>query len=97
VLHRLGFDARFQHPCGFFSEARWEWWHQDNQRDLGGFADACFAQGDILAGWRFARRRAEVTMGVLNVGNQFEPLAALSGVTGLIRERTFVARLRVAF
>jgi outer membrane receptor protein involved in Fe transport len=97
ALNRLGFDTRFQHRCGFFAETRWEWWSQDNQRGLAGIADASFWRGDILVGWRFARRRAEATVGVLNVGDQFEPLAALSGVTGTIRERTFVARLRMAF
>ncbi|MBI3869317.1 MAG: TonB-dependent receptor [Verrucomicrobia bacterium] len=97
LLNRLNLSVRFQSSQGYFAETEWRWLRQHNQGDLAYFPSSSFWQGDVLAGFRFAKRRGEVAVGILNVCDSFQPLAALSGVTGIPRERTFITRVKIAF
>ena len=54
-------------------------------------------QANLLAGWRFARRRADVTIGCLNVTGEDYRLNSLTPFRDLPRERVWTARLRLNF
>jgi Tfp pilus assembly protein PilF len=97
VLHQLNFFAIYNHPCGFFAQADALWWAQDNLGDSSGLADDDFWQFNLFAGYRFARRRAELTVGVLNLTDQDYRLNPLSLYGELPRERTFVANFKFNF
>ena len=97
TLHQAKLFLLFNHPSGFFTRAESLWRHQSNQ----GFAPAQpgdqFWQHNLLAGYRFARRRAEIQIGILNLADQNYQLNPLNPHTELPRERTFTARLRLNF
>lgn len=96
-LHHVAFHAIYNHRCGFFSQVQALWYGQDND----GFATS--EPGDEIwqfngfAGYRFWQRRAEVTLGVLNIADNDYKLEPLNFYNELPRERTFVARLRFKF
>ncbi len=98
-LVSVGGHAVFNHPSGFFARADATWYRQWNL----GYGTApesagdAFVQGNLYAGWRFARRRVEATLGVLNVTGQDYRLNPLNPYAELPRDRTFYARLRLAF
>ena len=97
-LLRVGGHAVFNHPSGFFARVETTWYRQHNF-GYGGAAESTgdsFAQADVFAGWRFARRRAEWTVGVLNVTGQDYRLNPLNPYSELARDRTFYTRLRFA-
>ena len=54
-------------------------------------------QFNAWAGYRFWRRRAEITMGVLNLADQDYRLSPLNLTQDLPRDRTFFARARWSF
>ena len=100
LLHMVGLSGGFQHPCGFFAGAEATWWAQD----LGGeSAASTYSSGDsfwqvnLQAGYRFPRRRAEITVGVLNVTGQDYRLYMINSYPDLARGRTFFARLALNF
>ena len=55
------------------------------------------ADSQQCAGYRFARRRAEVLLGVLNLADQDYRLFPLTIYAELPRERAFVASLKLRF
>lgn len=62
-----------------------------------GLPGANFWQFNILAGYRFARDRCEVSCGVLNLANQDYHFSVVNPYAELPRERTFVVRCRLNF
>jgi len=54
-------------PSGAFGQFQALWTGQHNARDDAGLAGDHFWQFDALAGYRFAQRRAEITLGLLNL------------------------------
>jgi len=97
-LFQTGGHAVFNHTSGFFARADATWYHQRNLGYAGKpeAAGDSFAQGNVYVGWRFARRRAEVTLGILNVTDQDYRLNPLNPSAELPRDRLFYARLRIA-
>lgn len=105
VLQQAGLFAGYAHPSGVFAQAQAQWTHQSN----GGYADnplttpredlpgADFWQFHLFAGWRFAQRRAEVAVGVLNLTDRDYRLNPLNYHLDLPRERTLLARVRFSF
>ncbi|TAL06024.1 MAG: tetratricopeptide repeat protein [Verrucomicrobia bacterium] len=95
TLQQLSFAINFHHRCGAF--ARWESsWHHQNNADPA-MIDDDFWQHDLLVGYRFPRRHAEVRLGVLNLFNQDYRLSPLNLHQELPRDRTFVASMRFNF
>ena len=96
-LHQLTLQAIYNHPSGWFVRGETLWTAQIN----GGFIDRepgdDFWQFNLLAGYRFWQRRAEVSVGVLNLGDRDYQLEPLTLYNELPRERTFVARLSFKF
>jgi hypothetical protein len=98
TLHQVALSARWQHPDGWL--ARWEsaWWCQDNDGHAAGRpADDDFWQHDVVAGYRWPRRAAEIQAGVLNLFDQDYRLNPLNAAPDLPRERTFFVSLRFNF
>jgi tetratricopeptide (TPR) repeat protein len=89
VLQQLGLLVMFTHPSGFFAELEPQWWLQDNRS----LPTEQFWQLNAFVGWRFARRRAELVVGGLNLTGQDYKLNPLNLHPELPRERT----LQVSF
>ena len=98
TLQTLALTANFNHRSGLF--AQWEsiWYHQDNS----GYSNPSlptsdFWQQNIGAGYRFAQRRAELRLGILNLFDQNYNLNPLNLHANMARGRTFTTSLRLNF
>ena len=97
TLQQLRLAVIYNHRSGFFSSAGTVWSAQDNGGYYTPLAGDDFWQFNLEAGWRFARRHAEVRVGLLNVTDQHYHLNPLNLTTELPRERTFAASFRFNF
>jgi hypothetical protein len=85
------------HPSGFF--ARWEsvWTRQSNQEDVASLSGDNFWQHNVWLGWRFHRRDAEISFGVLNLTGQDYRLHPLNYNQETYRDRTVVLSANFRF
>ena len=97
TLNQANLFAIYNHPCGFFGEGEALWFSQNNRGYTPGLPGDDFWQFNVFAGYRFFRRRAEVTVGLLNVTDQDYRLNPLNLTAYLPRQRTFYTSLRFAF
>jgi outer membrane receptor protein involved in Fe transport len=97
LLHELTLFAIFNHRSGFFAEAQTTWHAQHSDGYSPALADEDLWQIHLFGGYRFAQRRAELRIGVLNVTDQNYRLNPLNLISELPRERTFVTSLRFYF
>ncbi len=97
LLQQLTLSLNYNHRCGFFGQFRSQWIHQDNDGYTGGLAGDDFWQSDVMLGYRFAKRRIEVHVGVLNLADQNYQLNPLNLTAELPRNRTFVAGAKFSF
>jgi hypothetical protein len=97
VLHTVNLHANWNHPSGLFSILEGNWYHQSNS----GFSPAepgdDFWQFNAYAGCRFWHRRAEFTVGLLNITGQNYQLEPLNLYNEMARSRTLLARLKFSF
>jgi len=97
ILQTVNLHANWNHPSGLFSRLEANWYHQNNS----GFATAepgdDFWQCNAYVGCRFWQRRAELTVGLLNVFDQNYQLEPLNLYNEMARSRTFLARLKISF
>jgi hypothetical protein len=97
VLHTVNLHANWNHPSGLFSVLEGNWYHQSNS----GFSSAepgdDFWQFNAYAGCRFWHRRAEFTVGLLNITDQNYQLEPLNLYNEMARSRTLLARLKFSF
>ena len=93
---------QYQHHSGFFARADASWYIQHNQ----GYGDSIYSaprpddsvsQLDLLAGWRFLRRRAEVAVGCLNVTDHDYRLNPLTPYFDMPRGRTWTLSVKLQF
>jgi hypothetical protein len=96
VLNNVNLFAIFNHPCGFFAEGQALWYSQNNIGYSGTPGDD-FWQFNVFAGYRFPRRRAEITLGLLNLSDQNYKLNPLNIYNELPRERTLAVRFNLNF
>ena len=103
VLHTVNLHANWNHPSGLFSILEANWYHQNNSgyldqngNPVGDYGDT-FWQVNAYAGCRFWHRRAELTLGLLNLFDQNYQLQPLNLYNEMARSRTFLARLRISF
>ena len=87
----------FNHPSGFFLAGEAQWFDQSNSGYTPGEPGDNFWQLNLFAGYRFPRRRAEVSLGLLNLTDQNYKLAPLNLHNELPRERTLAVRLQLNF
>jgi tetratricopeptide (TPR) repeat protein len=97
LLHQITARAQFQHPAGFFARSEVRWFIQDNDGYQPQRPGDSSYQLDLFAGWRFWRRRAEITLGCLNATDQNYRLNSLTPLPDQPRERVWMGRLRLEF
>ncbi len=97
TLQQMHLFALFSHPSGFFSQFDALWSHQSNRDDASDMPGDEFWQFNIFGGYRFARRRAELRIGVLNLTDRDYRLYPLNLTAELRHERTFYTSFRFAF
>jgi len=97
TLHQLDLFTIWNHPSGLFAQADARWFAQSNRGYAPEQHGDDFWQFNLLVGYRFPRRRAELVFGVLNLSDQDYRLNPLNLYLELPRERTFLTSLRVNF
>jgi Tfp pilus assembly protein PilF len=97
TLHRLGGYLLFNHSSGFFARFDANYYRQFNDGYSPNLPGDAFVQLDLQAGYRFFRRRAEFSIGVLNLTDQDYRLNPLTMYQELPRERVFAARFSFRF
>jgi len=97
TLHQVRLFAGVNYASGLFGQIESLWSSQSNQGYSPARPGDDFWQFNIYAGYRFPKRRAEVRVGVLNLGDQDYRLNPLNLTPELPRSRTFVASLKLAF
>jgi tetratricopeptide (TPR) repeat protein len=97
TLHQIYIQAAWNSPTGVFvsfdaiySDQSSEGYSPERPGDQ-------FWQFNLFSGYRFLRRRAEVSVGVLNLADQDYHLDPLNLTPELPRERTLAIRLRLSF
>ncbi|HEV7925114.1 MAG TPA: TonB-dependent receptor, partial [Verrucomicrobiae bacterium] len=95
TLNEVSLFADFAAPCGFFSQFQANWWDQFNT--LPGEGGDHFWQFNFYAGYRFPRRHIEVSVGVVNIGNQDYNIDPVTYFLEQAHSRTFVANLKFNF
>lgn len=99
-LQEVALSLNYAHASGWFGQASAHWYGQHNasrNTAYGSHPDDAFWQLDVAVGYRFARRRAEVMLGVLNLAAQDYRLYALNLYPGLPRERTLMVTFKFNF
>lgn len=97
VLHTVTLHANWNHPSGLFATFDADWYHQNNQGFITPEPGDDFWQFNAAAGYRFWHRRAEISGGILNIGDQNYSLEPLNLYNEMARTRTFFARFIVSF
>jgi outer membrane receptor protein involved in Fe transport len=96
-LHQVSLGLQFHHESGIFAEWDSSWYRQSNFGYRQGRPGDDFWQHNVLVGYRFPRRHAEIRLGVLNLADTDYRLNPLNPVNVLPRDRTFVGSLRLNF
>jgi hypothetical protein len=96
-LHQGGLAATWQSPTGFFARGEFWWYAQELGGDGVQPPGDSFPQLNLFTGYRFPKRRGELTVGVLNLTDQDYSLDPLNYHLELPRERTFYVRLQFNF
>jgi lipoprotein NlpI len=97
LLHHATLFALFNHPSGFFAGIDGNWYSQRNSGYVTPLPGDSFWQGNLHAGYRFLRRRAEVRVSLLNFTDQDYHLNPLNLHDNLPRDRTLAVRLQFGF
>lgn len=97
ILHQVNLYAIYNHPAGFFGRFDALWYSQSNRGYSPDIPGDDFWQFNVLAGYRFFRRHAEVAVGVLNLTGQDYRLNPLNLTPRLYRDRTLMVNLRFSF
>jgi len=96
-LHKTSGYILFNHPSGWFARAEGDWYHQNNSGYTPAQPGDDFFQFNLFTGYRFAQRRGDITVGILNLTDQDYHLNPLTVYSELPRERVFYARLSFRF
>jgi outer membrane receptor protein involved in Fe transport len=97
TLNQLSLFAIYNHPSGFFAKAEAVWYSQINKGYSPAEPGDHFWQLNALMGYRFWHRKAEATIGVLNITDRDYNLNPLNVYDNLPRERTLAVRFRLNF
>lgn len=97
TLHQTMLYAIYNHRCGWFTQLQALWTSQSNDGFVVDEDMDDFWQLNAFTGYRFARRRAEIAVGIVNITDEDYELEPLTLYTELPRERAFVARFSFKF
>jgi hypothetical protein len=97
ILQQASVFANFNHSSGFFLSGEAVWNAQNNQGYMPYLPGDDFWQFNAYAGWRFFHRKAEIRLGLLNIGGQDYNLNPLSLHPEYPHARTATMRLRLNF
>jgi tetratricopeptide (TPR) repeat protein len=97
VLNQLRLYAIYNHPSGFFVQPEALWYSQSNSGYSPELPGDSFWQFNFTIGYRFARRKAEVALALLNITDQDYRLNPLNLYSELPRSRTLAVRLNLNF
>ncbi len=97
VLHNLNGYLVYNHRCGFFAKAEGLWYAQSNHGYEFDIPGDDFWQANLLVGYRFPRRQAELSLALLNLNGADYQLNPLTPYNELPRDRTLAVRLLVNF
>jgi tetratricopeptide (TPR) repeat protein len=97
TLHQVWLYALFQHESGFFAQFDTVWSQQSNRGYSPDIPGDDFWQYNLWGGYRFLQRRAELRLGLLNIGNRDYKLNPLTLYNELPRQRTLVVSLKLDF
>ncbi len=97
LLHQLDLHAIYNHPSGLFTLVETSWYLQSNEGYAPSRPGDNFWQHNVFVGYRFPRRQAELSVGLLNVMDQGYRLNPLTLYNELPHKRTLVTRLRFNF
>ena len=102
-LHRPTAFILYAHPSGFFARAGMEVYVQANSRarlspsQIADVPDETVPELGLQVGYRFPRRRGDITVGGMNLLGEDYHLNPVTPYTELPRERVFFAQLRFRF
>jgi len=96
-LGELWLRLVFNHSSGFFARAESTWYWQKTSATGAPDADDSVNQVNLFAGWRFWRQRGEISVGLLNVGNEDHRLSPLTPYNELPHERVLLGRVKLNF
>ena len=97
TTHHLNGFVVLNHPSGFFAEWDAAWIRQSTAGSQPALSGESLWQFDVSGGYRFARRRAELRIGLLNVTDQDYRLSPLGWSDPIAHERTVFVGFRFAF
>lgn len=96
TVQQVGFGVRYHAESGWYAGAESSWWrewgHGPRSAD-----EVDHLRLDLLTGYRFARRRAEVEVGMENLLGDDPRPSPLTVDGATLRERAFVIRARWAY
>ncbi len=96
-LQQLSLTANFHHRRGGFAQWESAWYHQNNAGDPTVSASEDFWQHNLVVGYRFPRRYAEIRLSLLNIFDTDYRLNPLNIHAELPRGRTLTVSLRLGF
>jgi outer membrane receptor protein involved in Fe transport len=97
ILNQVDLIAVYNHPCGFYAQSEAHWYSQNNSGYDPAEPGDNFWQLNAFAGYHFLHRKAEVTLGLLNLTDQNYKLNPLNLYNELPRSRTLALRLQINF
>jgi hypothetical protein len=97
LLQQADLFVLFNHPCGVFARFDALWYRQSNERDTSHLPGDHVWQFNALLGYRFPGRRAELSVGLLNLNDQNYTLNPLTPYNDLPRHRTVAVRFLLNF
>jgi len=97
VLKQVDLLMVYNHPCGFFAQPEAHWYGQSNSGYNPGEPGDNFWQLNAFVGYRSPGRKAEVSLGLLNITDQDYNLNPLNLYNELPRSRTLALSLRLNF
>ena len=97
TLHQVTGFMQYTHACGAFVRSNTRWVQQSNRGYPTDLPGDDFWQQDVIVGYRFFQRRAEVRLGILNLTGTDYQLSPLNVREDLPRGRTYFASLRLQF
>jgi len=103
LLHEFRVSLLFTHGSGFFVQTEGAWYLQTgyevngSPRSRSELDGASFPQVNLMAGYRFPRRRGDISLGLLNATDEDYQLTSLTPYAELPHERVIAVRLRTNF